>query len=213
MKNWLTEFIGTFFLVLTVVLSVHYSPAIAGLAIGAVLMVMVYMGGPISGGHYNPGISLGVAIRGKISYGTMISYWIAQLAAGIIAAIIGWLLIGRPETAGVPPLTHMDILRGLIAEFLFSFALVLTVLTTATSLKTAGNSYFGLAIGFTVGAGVFAVGSLTGAAFNSAVGLGVCLYGLSAWFNIWIYIVANLAGGIVAAAIFRIISPEDFSGN
>lgn len=213
MKNWLTEFIGTFFLVLTVVLSVHYSPAIAGLAIGAVLMVMVYMGGPISGGHYNPGISLGVAIRGKISYGTMISYWIAQLAAGIIAAIIGWLLIGRPETAGVPPLTHMDILRGLIAEFLFSFALVLTVLTTATSSKTAGNSYFGLAIGFTVGAGVFAVGSLTGAAFNSAVGLGVCLFGLSAWFNIWIYVVANLAGGIVAAAIFRIISPEDFSGN
>lgn len=213
MKNWLTEFIGTFFLVLTVVLSVHYSPAIAGLAIGAVLMVMVYMGGPISGGHYNPGISLGVAIRGKISYGTMISYWIAQLAAGIIAAIIGWLLIGRPETTGVPPLTHMDILRGLVAEFLFSFALVLTVLTTATSSKTAGNSYFGLAIGFTVGAGVFAVGSLTGAAFNSAVGLGVCLFGLSAWFNIWIYIVANLAGGIVAAAIFRIISPEDFSGN
>jgi aquaporin Z len=213
MKNWLTEFIGTFFLELTVVLSVHYSPAIAGLAIGAVLMVMVYMGGPISGGHYNPGISLGVAIRGKISYGTMISYWIAQLAAGIIAAIIGWLLIGRPETAGVPPLTHMDILRGLIAEFLFSFALVLTVLTTATSSKTAGNSYFGLAIGFTVGAGVFAVGSLTGAAFNSAVGLGVCLFGLSAWFNIWIYVVANLAGGIVAAAIFRIISPEDFSGN
>lgn len=214
MKNYLTEFIGTFFLVLTVVLSVHFgtianNPVVAGLAIGSVLMVMVYMGGPISGGHYNPGVSFGVALRGKLSFGEMIAYWIAQAIGAIIAAVVGWVIIGKPENAGA--LTGMDVLPGLVAEFVFSFALVLTVLTTATSIKSAGNSYFGLAIGFTVGVGVLAVGSISGAAFNSAVGLGVCVFGLSAWSNIWIYVVANLVGGALAAGVFRIISPEDFS--
>ncbi len=208
MKNYLTEFIGTFFLVLTVVLSVHYN-SMPGLAIGAILMVMVYMGGPISGGHYNPGISLGVAMRGKLTYREMIFYWVAQLLAAVAAAVIGWLLVGRPASLGIGPLVRIDIARGLIAEFVFSFALVLTVLTTATSARTAGNSYFGLAIGFTVGAGVLAVGALTGAAFNSAVGVGVCLFGLSAASNLWIYIVANLLGGAIAALVFRVISPED----
>jgi aquaporin Z len=208
MRRYLTEFIGTFFLVLTVCLSVHYN-AMPGLAIGAILMVMVYMGGPISGGHYNPGVSLGVALRGKLSYADMVAYWIAQVVGGICAVLIGWLLVGHPEAVGVQAFGGATLLPALVAEFVFSFALVLTVLSTATSAKSAGNSYFGLAIGFTVGAGVFAVGSLTGAAFNSAVGVGVCLFGLSATSNLWVYIVANLAGGAVAAAAFRFMSPED----
>ena len=208
MKNYLTELIGTFFLVLTVVLSVHYN-SIPGLAIGAVLMTMVYMGGPISGGHYNPGVSLGVAVRGKLSYGQMVGYWIAQLVGGILAALVGWLLVGRASVVGIHAFTDIGIARALIAEFVYSFALVLTVLATATSARTAGNSYFGLAIGFTVGAGVLAVGALTGATFNGAVGLGICIFGLSAWTNLWIYIVANLLGGIAAAFAFRVMSPED----
>lgn len=208
MKNYLTEFIGTFFLVLTVLLSVHYN-AMPGLAIGAILMVMVYMGGPISGGHYNPGVSLGVAMRGKLAYGQMIAYWIAQFAGAIVAVLIGWLLVGRPDVAGVAAFSGDVVTRALVAEFVFSFALVLTVLATATSARTAGNSYFGLAIGFTVGAGVLAVGSLSGAALNSAVGLGVVFFGLSAASNLWVYIVANLLGGVVAAGAFRVMSPED----
>lgn len=208
MRKYITEFIGTFFLVLTVVLSVHYD-AMPGLAIGAILMVMVYMGGAISGGHYNPGVSLGVALRGKLSYGEMIAYWIAQCVGAIFAVLVAWLLVGHPEAVGVPSFADGVVVQALVAEFVFSFALVLTVLTTATSAKTAGNSYFGLAIGFTVGAGVLAVGSLTGAAFNSAVGLGVCLFGLSAGANLWVYIVANLLGGAVAAFAFRFMSPED----
>jgi aquaporin Z len=215
MKNYVTEFIGTFFLVLTVVLSVHFStvannPVVAGLAIGGVLMVMVYMGGPISGGHYNPGVSLGVAIRGKLGLGELIAYWISQAIGAVCAAFIGWVIIGKPENTGA--LTGMNVIPGLVAEFVFSFALVLTVLATATSVKSAGNSYFGLAIGFTVGVGVLAVGSISGAAFNSAVGLGVCVFGLSAWANIWIYVAANLLGGVLAAGIFRVVSPEDFTG-
>jgi aquaporin Z len=208
MRKYLTEFIGTFFLVLTVCLSVHYN-AMPGLAIGAILMVMVYMGGPISGGHYNPGVSLGVALRGKLSYGEMIAYWIAQVVGAICAVLVGWLLVGHPEAVGVQPFAGATLFPALVAEFVFSFALVLTVLSTATSAKSAGNSYFGLAIGFTVGAGVLAVGSLTGAAFNSAVGVGVVMFGLSATSNLWVYIVANLVGGAVAAAAFRFMSPED----
>lgn len=208
MRKYLTEFIGTFFLVLTVCLSVHYN-AMPGLAIGAILMVMVYMGGPISGGHYNPGVSLGVALRGKLSYGEMIAYWIAQVVGAICAVLVGWLLVGHPEAVGVQPFAGATLFPALVAEFVFSFALVLTVLSTATSAKSAGNSYFGLAIGFTVGAGVLAVGALTGAAFNSAVGVGVVMFGLSATSNLWVYIVANLVGGAVAAAAFRFMSPED----
>jgi aquaporin Z len=119
------------------------------------------------------------------------------------------LLVGHPDAVGVQAFGGASLLPALVAEFVFSFALVLTVLTTATSAKSAGNSYFGLAIGFTVGAGVLAVGSLTGAAFNSAVGVGVSLFGLSAASNLWVYIVANLVGGAVAAAAFRFMSPED----
>ena len=208
MRKYLTEFIGTFFLVLTVCLSVHYN-SMPGLAIGAILMVMVYMGGPISGGHYNPGVSLGVALRGKLSYGDMIAYWIAQVVGAICAVLVGWLFVGHTDVPGVKAFTGSMVSSALIAEFVFSFALVLTVLTTATSAKSAGNSYFGLAIGFTVGAGIFAVGALTGAAFNAAVGVGVCVFGLSAGSNLWVYIVANLLGGAVAAAAFRFISPED----
>jgi aquaporin Z len=208
MRKYLTEFIGTFFLVLTVCLSVHYN-SMPGLAIGAILMVMVYMGGPISGGHYNPGVSLGVALRGKLSYGDMIAYWIAQVVGAICAVLIGWLFVGHTDVPGVKAFTGGTVTSAVIAELVFSFALVLTVLTTATSARSAGNSYFGLAIGFTVGAGVFAVGALTGAAFNSAVGVGVVMFGLSAVQNLWVYVVANLLGGAVAAAAFRFISPED----
>ena len=208
MRKYLTEFIGTFFLVLTVLLSVHYN-SMPGIAIGAILMVMVYMGGPISGGHYNPGVSLGVALRGKLSYGDMIAYWISQLVGAVCAVLIGWLFVGHTDVPGIKAFSGGAVLSAVIAEFVFSFALVLTVLTTATSVKSAGNSYFGLAIGFTVGAGIFAVGALTGAAFNSAVGVGVCMFGLSAGANLWVYIVANLLGGAVAAGAFRFMSPED----
>jgi aquaporin Z len=208
MRKYLTEFIGTFFLVLTVLLSVHYN-SMPGLAIGAILMVMVYMGGPISGGHYNPGVSLGVALRGKLSCGERIAYWIAQVVGAGGAVLVGWSFVGHADVPGIKAFSGGMVLSALIAESVFSFALVLTVLSTATSAKSAGNSYFGLAIGFTVGAGVLAVGALTGAAFNSAVGVGVCMFGLSASANLWVYIVANLLGGAVAAAVFRFISPED----
>jgi aquaporin Z len=95
----------------------------------------------------------------------------------------------------------------LLAEFLFTFALVYVVLNTATAEGTSGNSFYGLAIGMTVMVGAFAVGDISGGAFNPAVALGITVMGISSWNNIWMYLVADLAGGIAAALIFQLVNP------
>lgn len=204
MNKYLTEFIGTFFLVFTVGMSVIEpgAGALAPLAIGSALMVMIYAGGHISGGHYNPAVTLGVLIRGKIEIKDAVPYWIAQFAAGIVAALLVSFLKGDAAMTAIKPLSH-DVIKSLLVEFLFTFALVYVVLNVATADANAGNSYFGLAIGFTVLVGAFAVGSVSGGAFNPAVALGISTMGLSAMSNIWIYLVGNFAGAIVAALIFK----------
>jgi len=201
MNKYLTEFIGTFFLVFTIGMCVidPGAGAMAPLAIGAVLMVMIFAGGHISGGHYNPAVTLGVYLRGKMESKDLIPYWVVQFAAGIIAALVVGYFKGG---AKIVPINH-DIAKSILVEFLFTFALVYVVLNVATSDETAGNSYFGLAIGFTVTAGAYAVGSVSGGAFNPAVALGISQMGLSNMSDIWIYLVGNFAGGAVAALVFK----------
>jgi aquaporin Z len=206
MNKYIAEFIGTFFLVLTVGCTGIGAGAgvIAPLAIGAALMVMVFAGGHISGGHYNPAVTLGVLIRGKVKPADVVPYWIAQFVAAAIAAllVIKVLRVGAPVTAIAPKIGP-----ALLAEFLFTFALVYVVLNTATAEGTSGNSFYGLAIGMTVMVGAFAVGDISGGAFNPAVALGICALGISSWANIWIYLLADFAGGVVAAVIFQLINP------
>jgi len=206
MNKYIAEFIGTFFLVLTVGCTGIGAPAgvIAPLAIGAALMVMVYAGGHISGGHFNPAVTLGVLIRGKVKPADVVPYWIVQFAAAVIAAWLTtkFLRAGAPVTAIAPKMGP-----ALLAEFLFTFALVYVVLNSATADDTAGNSFYGLAIGMTVMVGAFAVGDISGGAFNPAVALGITVMGISSWNNIWMYLVADLVGGAVAAVIFKMINP------
>ncbi|HEU5245835.1 MAG TPA: aquaporin [Candidatus Udaeobacter sp.] len=206
MNKYIVEFIGTFFLVLTVGCTGIGAGAgvIAPLAIGAALMVMVFAGGHISGGHYNPAVTLGVLIRGKVKPADVVPYWIAQFIAAAVAAllVIKFLRAGAPVTAIAPKIGP-----ALLAEFLFTFALVYVVLNTATAEGTSGNSFYGLAIGMTVMVGAFAVGDISGGAFNPAVAFGITLLGISTWNNIWIYLVANFAGGVVAAVIFLLVNP------
>lgn len=204
-RKLVVEFIGTFFLVLTVCAAVMtLTNGMAPLAIGAVLMVMVFAGGHISGGHYNPAVSTAVLIRGKMTSAEFGPYVLAQLLGAIFAALIARVITGAGHagnTAGIG--------RMLIAEFLFTFALAYVVLNVATARGTEGNSFYGLAIGFTVGAGAFAVGSISGGAFNPAVALGACIFGIFKWSHIWIYILACPLGGAAAGFTFLYVQAAE----
>jgi aquaporin Z len=206
MNKYIAEFIGTFFLVLTIGCTGIGAGAgvIAPLAIGAVLMVMVFAGGHISGAHYNPAVTVGMLIRGKLKPADAVPYWIAQFLAAAVAALLTSKVLrtGVPVTAILPKTGP-----ALLAEFLFTFALVYVVLNTATAEGTSGNSFYGLAIGMTVMTGAFAVGDISGGAFNPAVAFGICLLGISTWGNIWIYLLAEFAAAVVAAVIFQLINP------
>ncbi len=206
MAALIVEFIGTFVLVFTVGMTVigpTGAGALAPLAIGASLMVVVYAGGHISGGHYNPAVSLAVALRGRLAYATMVAYWIAQMVGAIVA--IGAVLLLSPGT--VATALEPDPMKALVAEFIFTFTLCYVVLMTATADETKGNSYFGLAIGFTVMVGAFAVSSISGGAFNPAVAIGIIGMGLVSVGAIWIYLVANLVAAAVAAGAFLVTHP------
>lgn len=204
MHRNLTELIGTFFLVLTIGLSVLGGSPLAPLAIGSALMVMVYMGGHVSGGHYNPAVSLAVMLRGKLKLGEAISYVLFQFVGAVLASGVVYRLMGRPFApapgAGVPAI------MAVLVELLFTFALCLVVLNTATAEKTAGNSFYGMAIGFTVFMGAVAGGPISGGAFNPAVGAGPlllrALIGMGGLETLWIYLVGPLVGGVLAAMVF-----------
>jgi len=206
MNKYIAEFIGTFFLVLTIGCTGIGASAgvIAPLAIGAALMVMVFAGGHISGAHYNPAVTLGVLIRGKLKTADVIPYWIAQCVAAAVAAIVVSKIL-RAGVAVTPIAPKLG--PALLAEFLFTFALVYVVLNAATAEGTSGNSFYGLAIGMTVMTGAFAVGDISGGAFNPAVAIGISILGISTWNNIWIYLVADFAAGAAAAIVFNLINP------
>jgi aquaporin Z len=205
MNKYIAEFIGTFFLVLTIGCTGIGASAgvIAPLAIGAALMVMVFAGGHISGAHYNPAVTLGVLIRGRLNIADVVPYIVAQLAAAVTAALAVKLLRAGINVTPIAP----KVGPALLAEFLFTFALVYVVLNAATAEGTSGNSFYGLAIGMTVMTGAFAVGDISGGAFNPAVAVGISLLGISIWNNIWIYLLADFAAAVVAAFVFNLINP------
>jgi aquaporin Z len=206
MRKYLTEFIGTFFLVLTIGCTVV--PGAAGvippLAIGMALAVMIFAGGHISGAHYNPAVTLAVWLRGKCETRDVVPYVIAQVAAAAAAAAIVGFLYGSGK-----PMTIANIPKAMLAEFLFTFALAYVVLNTATAKGTANNSFYGLAIGMTVLAGAFSVGAISGGAFNPAVAVGIAIMNLVNFADIWIHVAADLAGGAVAAIVFKGANPDD----
>lgn len=205
MHRYLTELIGTFFLVLTIGLTTVQGAAMAPLAIGSILMVMVYMGGHISGAHYNPAVTLAALMAGKSTAGDLVAYWVAQVTGGLLGALTVRALVG--ETFAPAPGPEVGVWGMFLAEILFTFALVLVIFNTAVSSGTQGNSFYGLAIGFTVMAGAWAVGPISGAAFNPAVAIGPTLLhatgGGGSWQWLWIYLVAPFAGGALAAITFR----------
>jgi aquaporin Z len=196
--------VGTFFLVLTIGLTVLQGSQFAPLAIGSSLMIMVYAGGHVSGGHYNPAVSLAAMLRGALPKSQYLPYVVSQILGATLAAWIACVVLGK-TFAPMPGAGHSS-MHALLVEFLFTFALCYVVLNSAVSKKTQGNSFYGLAIGFTVLVGAFAGGAISGGAFNPAVGIGPTIInavlGGGSWSALWIYIVGPLAGGVVAAALF-----------
>ena len=222
--KYLTEFIGTFFLVLTIGLTVTQGVAMAPLAIGCALMIMVYMGGHVSGAHYNPAVSLAAALRGAMSMVDLIPYWLFQIGGALAASYVVSIVISpaeATETAAAVsnyfgPAPNGDAgytlssLGPWIVEILFTFALALVVLNTATSAGTKNNSFYGLAIGFTVVVAAFAGGGISGGAFNPAVGIGPNVIkqfvggSEGAIANLGLHVVGPLIGGALAAFVFQL---------
>jgi aquaporin Z len=200
MKKYLVEFVGTFFLVLVIGLTGN------PLAIGSILMVMIYMGGHVSGAHYNPAVTLAVLLQKKIDTRDAGMYMVFQVVGSIAAALIAYAITGN--TFAPSPNPSSTTLAPLLIEIIFTFALVSVVLNVAVSKGTSGNNYFGLAIGFTVLAAAFAGGGISGGAYNPAVGFGPCLIdtlvgGNSSLSNVWLYIVGPVVGSVMASTLFN----------
>ena len=204
MSRYVTEFVGTFFLVLTIGLMVMNGTPFAPIAIGSVLMAMVYMGGHISGAHYNPAVSVAILIRGKMKSRDLLPYVLAQISGAILASLAVMLILG--DTFAPAPDPEAGLIAVLLSEALFTLALSLVVLNVATDDATSGNSYYGLAIGFTVLVGAFAVGGISGGVFNPAVGSGPILVdalaGDGGFAQLWIYWVGPLLGSVAAAGVY-----------
>jgi aquaporin Z len=205
-RKLVVEFVGMFLFVFTVGMATNTAGAgaLAPLAIGSVLMVLVFAGGHVSGGHFNPAVSTAVLLRRRMAANEFVAYVATQFAAAVIAGFVVRYVGGREAHAAVASSGKM-----LIAEFLFTFTLAWVVLHVATARGTEGNSFYGLAIGFTVVAGAFAVGGISGGAFNPAIAVGAMVTGLFEWSNIWIYFIADFLGAAVAAYAFFFVLPAE----
>jgi aquaporin Z len=209
--KYVVEAIGTFFLVFTVGAAVGSGSQFAPLGIGAVLMVMIYAGGHLSGGHYNPAVTMAVLMRRRIGLRDAVAYWVVQFGAGLLAAVVVRTVVDptRMATTAAMTLSGRTLVAAFVVELLFTFALCYVVLNVATSKHHPDNSFYGLAIGFTVVAGAFAVGAISGGAFNPAVSLGAAVMGMFAWPTLWIYLVAQVLAGVAAGATFLALNPDD----
>ena len=207
----LAEFIGTFVLVLTIGLAGQQDGVTAPLAIGMALAVAVYAGGHVSGGHYNPAVSIAAWLRGALPAREVGPYLAAQAAGAFVAAFLTYKIMGI--ATHIAPGVSVSALKALTGEAVWTFVLAYVVLSTATVKSTAGNSYFGLAIGGTVMSGAYALGGISGGAFNPAVGLVTALFelliGNSVSPLVWVYAVGPVAGGVVAALAFKATHPAE----
>ena len=204
MQKYLIEFLGTFFLVLTIALTGE------PIAIGAILIAMVYMGGYISGAHFNPAVTMAVLVRGRIDVGTALRYMLVQVVGGLVAALVFEVI---KESLFIPaPASGVTTYAAFIVEFLFTFALGMVVLNVATSDKVKGNYYYGIAIGLTVMAAAYAGGKISGGVYNPAVAIGPILADATNvgtnLNNLILYIAAPILGGAVAGFVYNFIHGE-----
>jgi len=204
LRKAVAEGLGTLLFIFAIVGAVNAAGAMTPLVIGFTLMVLVYATGHISGGHLNPAVSVGAFLRGATSAVELGAYIVAQLAGAALGALLSMAVWPHPAHA-------MKIETGpaFLVEAVFTFVLVYVVLNVATSKDHPGNSFYGLAIGSVVFVGASTVGAISGGAFNPAVAFGLSISGQLAWSNLWLYVVAALVGGAVAAGAFRLLNADD----
>ena len=206
MNKLITEFVGTFFLVLIIGLTVSSGSEFAGLAIGLGLVALVFMGGHISGAHYNPAVTVGVLVRKLISPVEAGKYIAAQILGGVSAGFVTSVMVG--SALSIAPGDEISTAAVVLAELLFTFLLVLVILNVATSSDHSNNHFYGLAIGITVTASAYAVGPISGAVLNPAVIIGQ--NSISGSFSsLPIYIGVQLVAGALAAVVFAITNPHE----
>ena len=214
----LAEMIGTFLLTYTIAVAAGSGAFLAAVAIGSTLMTAIYAGGHISGAHYNPAVTLAIFIRGKIAVAEAVAYVLAQILGGFLGGVAGFVLLDGEESR--PPIGAPDLASGVgrgsafLAEVVITFALAWTVLNVATTTAQANNSYYGLAIGFTVLSGAISVGGVSGGCFNPAVVMLTFVRAISTESvteHVWIHIVGPLLGGGLAGALFVLLQPSEMS--
>ncbi len=198
MRRLVVEFLGTFFFLLTIALTGN------AVAIACMLMAWIYIGGYISGGHYNPAVTLAVGLRGNWLWSSILRYWGAQVLGGVAAFAMAYYLSGQLIiTEPVAPLG-----KAFLVEVLLAFVLALVVLIVGVSDKFKNSTVFGFAIGFTIPA-LAALGSpISGGLFNPAIALGSHIFGLAKGhpfhgMNVLMYVVGALLGGALAAYMYN----------
>lgn len=200
MAALVTEGVGTMLLVLTILLAVlGEAPVPVAAAVGVVLLAIVYAGGPVSRAMYNPAVTVGFRLRGVDLVGGPLANVVAQVAGTAVAVGLGVALIG-PSTAAP---RDVDLLPALVAEVVFTFALMWVILHVADLRPAQGNAWYGVAIAGIVATAILVVGPVSGAVLNPAVGLALGVHGLLGWADVLAYVPAQVAGAALAALVAR----------
>jgi len=210
-SKYVAEIIGTYFLVLTIGCNVLTGSLGAAISIGAVLVVMIYAVGPVSGGHLNPAVTLAVFLRGKINPHDTALYIACQMIGGFAAGVTYYAICGT--TFVLAPVGRFHWFVAAAAEVLYTMALCYVVLNVATLSTKDPNNYFGVAIGFVVTAAALAIGSISGCSLNPAVSVGSLLItaietGSGALVYFPLYFICPFLGAVLAFGLFVVVNPD-----
>ena len=216
-KKYIAEFIGTFVLVLFAcgtAVAVGCDAAsgsgylLTALAFGLVIVAMAYSIGNISGYHINPAVSIAMLVSGKLSLKDFIGYIVAQTAGAIAGAAVLLPIFGAECGFGANALYQGNIGLSILIEVILTFVFVIAILGVTS--KTENGAVAGLVIGLTLTL-VHILGiALTGTSVNPARSIGSAVFaGGEALKNVWVFIVAPLAGGVLAAIVYKFLSKEE----
>jgi aquaporin TIP len=211
LRRGVAEFIGTFALIFVAAGGAAYarSPIDLALANGLVIAVMVSAFGFISGGHFNPAVTLGFLVTRRIAPALAVFYWVVQFGGAILAALLlKWVLPSGAEDAaklGVPALgSGISSGAAVVVEAVLTFFLVWVIFATAVDPRGSFQQIAGLAIGFTIAFDVLMAYGLTGAAMNPARAFGPQLGG-NHWEHFWIWYIGPFAGAVIAASLYELL--------